>query len=50
MRVRIDMIVDAPDDNSFSEIENFVQDAVMYLAQDNDVDFDVMEFVDIYEM
>ena len=50
MRVRVTMIVDVPDDYDYDRVEQFIEDAIMTLASDQDEDVDVMEFVDIYEV
>ena len=50
MRVRIEMIVDVPDDYDYGCVEQFIDDAIMTLAFDQDEDVDVMEFVDIAEV
>ena len=50
MRVRVTMIVDAPDYYDYGDIEQFIEDAIMTLANDQDEDVDVLEFVDIDEV
>ena len=50
MRVRVTMLVDVPDDYDYGCVEQFIEDAIMTLANDQDEDVDVNEFIDIDEV
>lgn len=50
MKYRVNMIVEVPDDYDYGCVEQFIEDAIMTLANDQDEDVDVMEFVDIDEV
>lgn len=50
MKYRVNMIVEVPDDYDHGCVEQFIEDAIMYLASDQDEDVDIQEFVDIDEV
>ena len=50
MKYRVDLIIDVPDDYDEGCVEQFIEDAVMYLAQDQSEDVDIKEFIDISEV
>lgn len=50
MKYRVNMIVEVPGDYDYGCVEQFIEDAIMTLANDQDEDVDVLEFVDIDEV
>ena len=50
MKYRVSTIVDVPDDYDYGGVEQFIEDAIMTLAYDQDEDVDIQEFVDIDEV
>ena len=50
MQYRVEMTVDVPDDYDHGCVEQFIEDAIMTLANDQDEDVDVKEFIDIEEI
>lgn len=50
MKYRVNMIIKVPDYYDYGDVEQFIEDAIMTLADDQDEDVDVNEFIDIDEV
>lgn len=50
MKVRIDMLVDVPDDFDFGSVEQFIEDAIFYMADDECLEFEVDEILRVQEV
>lgn len=50
MQYRVDLIIDVPDDYDEGCVEQFITDAIVYLAQDQYEDVSIDEFINIDEV